>query len=239
MQKGILAFEQVGAEVNCYRTTIKTNHGRRLFLEICKSYGRIKVRQCFYTDRNYEKEGSFEGLSEPQKLKTRCFADKETEILKVVARELDRNFYGVQFTLNPVTCALDTDGFIKRKQEDAPFQYHFLILEGSGEPTQNGLPLILRTRLKNRMHRSIYLELSYYKEGKGVIKACYYYDRQYKRKGLQVRPDGLFSCFFLYDRENILQFVNNELHCNFNRILIVSDGSIDVSKNTVPVCGCL
>lgn len=67
-------------------------------------------------------------------------------------------------------------------------------MEGSGD-TVNGLPSKLRTRLKNKFHRSIYLELSYYKDGSGVVKQCFYYDRPYLRSDLKVTPpiaDKLF-----------------------------------------------
>jgi hypothetical protein len=43
----------------------------------------------------------------------------------------------------------------------------------------NGIPMRLRTRLKTKLHRSEYVELAYYKEGKGAVRQCCYYDRQY------------------------------------------------------------
>lgn len=107
---------------------------------------------------------------------------------------------------------------------------------GSGE-IHNGLPFCLRTRLKNNLHRSIFLELSYYKDGTGLVKHCYYYDRQYKRKGIHIVPPMLISCFFPYTREGILNLLNHEICCDFTH-MIITDG-LDLDSNTTPLCGAL
>ena len=98
----------------------------------------------------------------------------------------------------------------------------------------------LHTRLKNKLHRSIYLELDYYdddKEGRGVVKQCYYYDRQYRKRMTAVSPPTLVSCFFPYTREGILTLVNQELCCDFTHILVTE--GIDLDSNTTPLCGAI
>lgn len=68
------------------------------------------------------------------------------------------------------------------KLENAHKKYCFLIMVGDGD-SYHGLPVHLRTRLKNKLHRSIYLELAYYKDGNGVVKRCHYYDRKIQAAG--------------------------------------------------------
>lgn len=101
----------------------------------------------------------------------------------------------------------------------------------------NGLPSRLQTRLKNKLHRSIFVELLYYKEGNGVVNQCYYYDRTYKRQGVRITPPMLTSCFFPYTQEGILNLLNHEICCDFNH-MIVTDG-IDLDSSTAPLCGAI
>lgn len=100
----------------------------------------------------------------------------------------------------------------------------------------NGLPIFLRTRLKNNLHRSIYIELAHYKDetGVGVVRQCYYFDRGYKRKNVKIIPPKLTSCFFPYTREGILNLINNEICCDFTHMLITD--IIDLDSNTTPLC---
>lgn len=56
---------------------------------------------------------------------------------------------------------------------------------GEGE-LHNGLPVRLRTRLKNKIHQSVYVDLAYYEGEKEVVKQCCYYDRKYKRQGIKL-----------------------------------------------------
>lgn len=62
------------------------------------------------------------------------------------------------------------------KSENGPRKYRFLVMIGEGDGF-DGLPVRLRTRLKTSLHRSVYVELAYYKDGKGVVRECSYYDR--------------------------------------------------------------
>ena len=120
------------------------------------------------------------------------------------------------------------------KSDSANKKYRFLILVGDGAD-HNGLPVKLRTRIKNKLHRSIYIELAYYKDGKGVIKQCKYYDRAYRRQDVTITPPLLTSCFFPYNHEGILALFNHELCCDFTHILVTY--GINLDTNTTPLCG--
>lgn len=119
---------------------------------------------------------------------------------------------------------------------DGTKKHRFLIFIGDGK-LYNGLPMRLRTRLKNKFHRSVYLELEYYKDGKGVVKQCYYYDRKYLRDGVVITPPTLVSCFFQYTRDGIMNLINHEICCDFTHIIVTDD--IDIDSNTTPLCGAI
>lgn len=91
--------------------------------------------------------------------------------------------------------------------------------------------------VKKKLHRSIFLELNYYKDGKGIVSQCYYYDRKYKRKDIKVTPPQLIRCFFPYSREGILDLLNHEICCDFTH-MIVTEG-IDIDSDMTPLCGAL
>lgn len=129
---------------------------------------------------------------------------------------------------------MSVDDYISAKSAESSSKYRFLVLVGDGEDC-NGLPARLRTRFKNQLHRSIYVDLAYYKDGQGVVKKCCYYDRAYKRQGITITPPQLISCFFPYTKEGILNLINREICCNFSHILITS--GIDIDSNTTPLCG--
>lgn len=112
--------------------------------------------------------------------------------------------------------------------------YNFLIFVGEGNPV-NGIPSVIKTRFKNRIHRSIFLEMHYNCNGKGVITDCHYYDRIYKERD-RVTPEALSTVFFDYNRQTILNIINNELNTAFTHIIFVTDGSIDID-NKQPLCG--
>ena len=154
-------------------------------------------------------------------------------LLAVIEAELDKKFYGVEFVETEQT-NLSLDEYIDFRASSSNRKYRFLIMVGDGG-NYHGLPMRLRTRLKTKLHRSVYVELAYYKDGKGVVRQCCYYDRQYQRHGVKITPPTLISCFFPYTREGVLNLLNHEICCDFTHI-IVTDG-IDVDGNTTPLCG--
>ena len=235
MERGVLKLEAFAGSglLNTFRTTIKTQHGRVMFLSLETNGADCTITDCFYTDRNQGRVGAGRYSSKPLKLQT--FRFSIDDLLSVIETELDRKFYGVEL-IRTDNADLSLEEYLQTKVGDANNKYRFLIMIGDGDNC-NGLPTRLRTRLKNKLHRSIYVELAYYKDDRGVIKQCHYYDRQYKRQGIVVTPPQLISCFFPYSHEGILKLFNRELCCDFTHI-IVTDG-IDLDSNTTPICGAL
>lgn len=231
MQKSTLKLEATHI-ANQYRSIFKTRHGRTVFLSVELIGEECVILDCFYIDRNQGYSGAVRYSSRPKKQKS--FRFPVEALLSVIAAELDKQFYGVHF-ITTERFDLSVDDYI-RTWFAAKQKYRFLILVGEGE-LDHGLPVRLRTRLKNKLHRSILIELEYYKDGKGVVKRCCYYDRVYKREGVQITPPMLLSCFFPYTKEGILNLLNHELYCDFTHILI-TDG-IDLDSNTTPLCGAL
>lgn len=208
-----------------YRSVIKTKHGRLIYLEISKSNNTVSVIELIYIDR---KRGG-EYYSSPQKFNTRNFSFNE--ILDVIASELDRKYFGVEIT--DKFADLTKNEFIDLQLKAMQRKYNFLIFVGEGELI-DGIPSVIKTRFKNRIHRGIYLEMRY-SNGKGVITDSHYYDRKYKERS-KVVPEMLSSVFFEYNRQAILHIVNNELNTAFNHIIFITDGSLDID-NEVALCG--
>lgn len=209
-----------------YRSVIKTKHGRLIYLEISKVNNSVFIENCYYLDR--VRGGEF--YSSPKKLTTREF--NYDEILEVVATELDRQYFGVEIT--DKFTDLNTTEFINTQLRDMQRKYNFLIFIGEGEPI-NGIPSVIKTRFKNRIHRGIYLEMRYSGNGKGVIADCHYYDRKYKTRS-GVIPETLSTVFFNYNRQAILDICNNELNTAFTHIIFVTDGSLNID-NKAAICG--
>jgi len=235
MERSILKLEAFTSNglTNAFRTIIKTQHGRVMFLSLEVNGSDCSITGCFYIDRNQGRAGAERYKSKPLKLQT--FRFPTDDLLSVIETELDRKFYGVEFT-QADNAGLSLDEYLRIQSDGANKKYHFLIMVGDGD-NYNGLPVRLRTRLKNKLHRSIFVELAYYKDGNGVVKQCHYYDRQYKRQDIMVTPPQLISCFFPYNREGMLNLFNHELCCDFTHI-IVTDG-IDIGSNHTPLCGAL
>ena len=230
MQKSILKLE-TSNDASAYRAIIKTLHGRTLFLSLTVNDPICTITDCFYTDRNQGRTGAARYRSRPKKLRTLQFPAEN--LLAVIEAELDKKFYGVEFVETGQT-NLSLDEYIDFKTSSSNRKYCFLIMVGDGS-NYRGLPMRLRTRLKTKLHRSVYVELAYYKDGEGVVRQCCYYDRQYQRQGIKITPPTLISCFFPYTREGILNLLNHEICCDFTHI-IVTDG-IDIDSNITPLCG--
>lgn len=236
MHQSILHLEAFAdsQSAGAYRTIFKTQHGRQIYLAVRVSSGNCTVTDCFYTDRNEGRSGPERRKSRPAKLVTLQMPLEQ--LLNVIESELDKKFYGLEFEENS-TREMSAEDYISHNAALFPARYHFLIMEGSGEVVSE-LPSRMRSRLKNRLHRSVYLELEHYGDGRGVVRQCYYYDRAYLRQDIRVSPPMLVSCFLPYTREGILNLINHEICCNFTHIIFVSgaDG-IDLSSDDTPICG--
>lgn len=211
---------------NLFRTVIKTKHGRLIYLELTKSGTKFTVMECYYIDR----VKSVKYYAVPSKQQTKCcHVDK---LLEVVSSELDRQYYGFEFTDELVD--LSTESFIQNRLLSFKCGYKFLIFIGEGA-VANGMPDKLKTRLANRIHRKIYLEIDRYDEHRGVVTKCCYYDRQYKSRN-SVTPQMLTSVFVNYDRKSITDMVNREMNCDFTDLIIIED-TIGFDNSNYDLCG--
>lgn len=165
MQKSILRLESSDHNPTVFRTFFKTRHGRSLYLSVKINGADCMITDCFYIDRNQGRKGAARYSARPKKLRTRIFPTDD--LLKIIEAELDKHFYGVEF-LTSVQAGLSLDEYLQHKADSAREKYRFLIMVGEGGNC-NGLPVRLRTRLKTKLHRSVFVELAYYKDGKGVV----------------------------------------------------------------------
>ena len=157
---------------------------------------------------------------------------RENELLSVVATQLDRVFSGIE-RFDSLS-ELSIDDFIQYKLHEMRCGYKFLLFVGSGEAV-NGLPMKLQTRLANRLHRRIYLEINYHHDAVGVVSDCHYYDRTYRQR-TKVIPQMLTTVFVPFERNSILQMVNRELDCDFTDLVVI-DNTIDFEGNSYALCG--
>jgi len=235
MRKSILRMDLFSGSNGsvAYRTIFTTRHGRKIFLALVLNGSICTITDFFYIDRKQGREGAVRYSSRPKKLRTCQFPIDD--LLSVIELELDKKFYGMDFNQTELF-DLTLDEYLQAKAESVTKKYNFLIMIGDGE-SYNGLPKRLRTRLKNKLHRAVYVELAYYKDGCGVVKQCFYYDRKYIRPDVKITPPMLISCFFPYTSEGILNLLNNEICCDFTHIIITN--GIDIDSNTMPLCGAL
>ena len=233
MHKSILILESITGSAYRFRSIIKTRHGRVLFLSLEINDPSCSIRDCFYIDRNQGREGAARYKSRPKKLRTVQFPVKD--LLAVIEAELDKKFYGVEF-VETGQAGLTLDEYLDFKAGSSNKKYRFLVMVGDGD-IYNGLPMRLRTRLKTKLHRAVYVELTYHKDGKGVVKQCYYYDREYRRQEVKITPPMLISCFFPYPKDGILNLLNHEICCDFTHMLVTK--GLDLDSNTAPLCGAI
>ena len=209
-----------------FRTVFKTKHGRLIYLQLHIIDQTVTVEKCLYLDRF--RKGSYYAV--PQKLTTmQC---RENELLSVVATQLDRVFSGIE-RFDSLS-ELSMENFIQYKLHEMRGGYKFLLFVGSGE-TVNGLPMKLQTRLANRLHRRIYLEINHHHDSVGVVSDCHYYDRTYRQR-TKVIPQMLTTVFVPFERNSILQMVNRELDCDFTDLVVI-DNTIDFEGNSHALCG--
>ena len=216
MKQSILRFEKTKDDF--YHAMIKNNHGRKIYLRVNRSGDTVSICDCFYIDRPMRNGNK----AIPLKWKTaQC---KYNDLIEVLAAEIDKRFYGVKFC--ECERKLSTDEYIELALQSNS-KYKFLIFI-----KDNGL---LRTRFKNRVHRTIYLEIKK-DNNKGLVQICHYCDRRYKRNNQFITPAGLNTIYFDYNIKKVLEIVNTELNCDFTNIIITSD-TFGFDKDNVPICG--
>lgn len=216
MKKSILKFDRVSG--NTYHTIIRNNHGRKIYLKINRIDETITISDCFYIDRPLRN-----GIRAiPQKWTTiKC---NYSNLVEVLARELDKYFYRIVFSDKETNTSAEE--YITNYMQSSK-KYKFLILiECDG---------VLKTRFKNRVHRTIYLEIK--QNGyRGLIQNCHYCDRRYKRNNQLITPFELKTIYFDYSVEKVLEIVNNELNCDFTDVIITRD-TFRFENSNIPICG--
>jgi len=116
-----------------------------------------------------------------------------------------------------------------------------LVFEGAGWPgaEHNGVGNCrIRTRLKNKDGRVIYLEIS------GHITNCKgysYIDHCFDQKDERTNYTKDLSCWqgprFTYNKKKILDFVNEILNCDFDSMEVRNEG-LHVHSTEEPLCSC-
>lgn len=178
----------------------------------------VEIVEVFYIDRPWKLESKYV----PLKLTTKSC--KLEDLQDLLEKELDKKIYGIEFVNGG--CILSTEEYIesflgtKRKHK-------FLILVEYGN--------VLKTRLKNRTHRVIYLEINR-DVNKAVVSKCHYNDRVYKRDKSLITPAGLTTIYFDYSLDAILKIVNEELNCDFTNVIVTPD-TFSFDKTKLPICG--
>lgn len=181
------------------------------------NYGGQVIKNLSHLTNSLAEEATIRGTDAT----LQCSYDDLTDIL---AAEIDKRFYGIEFS--DTENKLSTEEYIRLALQDK-HKYKFLILvESDG---------VLKTRLKNRVHRTIYLEIKQ-SSYRGLIQNCHYCDRRYKRDDQLITPFELKTIYFDYSSEKVLEIVNNELNCDFTDIVITLD-TFNFEKSNIPICG--
>ena len=146
MQRHKLILES--AQDGTFHTFFRNNHSRWIYMNMALDGEAVHITDCFYIDRP-KNQGSY---AIPKKLKTKhCNLNA---LLEVCANELDKRFFGIE--IRNKTDRLTKEAYIQSVVSDSG-KFKPLILVGKIEGDE--LPERLATRLKNRIHRSIYLDL--------------------------------------------------------------------------------
>ena len=233
MQRKKIIFERVKSS-SVYRSLLKNQHGRKIYIELNVNRDNIKILECWYYDRNIGKTGDKRKSAEPLLWKTKGTDSNIEKLKNVFVEELDITpFLEIDFVENEDTISLTTEEFISHYTADD--KYRFLILVQKN--TEKGV--MLETVIKNKVHRRIYIKLSLQKEKNAyILEECYYSDRMYKlneRKMPETLVNGNTKGL---QREDLIQWFNEQLTCDFNAVLFVSPEDIKLDECKA-ICGTL
>lgn len=99
----------------------------------------------------------------------------------------------------------------------------------------------IRTKLRNRAGRVIYLELgqTFVSDPQIYIDFCFYADSEWDSRrsisnGMPSRPSSIHS---KYSKEGIIAFVNETLDCDFDSMEVINDYSVSAFQDE-PLCNC-
>lgn len=201
------------------RGVFKTNHGRTVYIRILERHGIMRIKECCYIDRV--------GRQAPKSLVSKRF--KSSELLTVIAHELDKQFYGIDMLISP---EWRSDNLIIQEQlEDLNKKPNPLIFVGEGE-LYKGMHKRLKTRFMNCNGRIIYLELECDADKKIYrMKKCCYCDRNDRRT-----PEGYLDVALLLSHNSILQCVNLQFNAGFTDIIIADGRIYDIDSTPLPLC---
>lgn len=202
-----------------YQSIFTNNHGRKIYLKVYIAGEVISILNCYYIDR--PQWGSVKTTPQKQKNK-QC---RYTDFLNVLAEQLDKRFYGIEFSDNELF--LRTEEFVSMYLQNRRKLKFLVFFKYDGT---------LKTIIKNRTHRVISLEIKLSKN-QGVISQCFYCDKKYKRQHHYVTPYSLNTISFEYSKKNILKIVNEELNGDFTDVIITEDSTLNIDENLIPVCG--
>lgn len=233
MKSKKIIFEKVGISSD-YRCLLKNQHGRKIYMKLNTENEKRIISECWYIDRNIGKTGDKRKSAEPLLWKTKETDSNIKNLKRVLVEELDMTpFLEIDFIENIDTIFLTTEEFISHYTVDD--KYRFLIMVQ--QKTKRGV--MLETVIKNKVHRRIYVNLSLQKEKNAyILDECYYSDRTYKlneRKMPETVVDGNTKGI---RREDIIQWFNEQLTCDFNSVLFVSPEDIKLDKR-IAICGTL
>lgn len=127
-----------------------------------------------------------------------------------------------------------------------------LLFEGAGweKAEHNGVGNCrIRTRIKNKDGRIIYLEIHGIQNNKynklpfeftGFISHCFYEDREEDSyNNYSPELSQIEQKHFKYSKNGILKFVNENLNCSFNELQVINDGSLKVHNTKEALCSSL
>lgn len=116
-----------------------------------------------------------------------------------------------------------------------------LIFEGAGwaGAEHNGVGNCrIRTRIRNKDGRLIYLEMGGGHVDYGRVDHCFYCDSKWDSRSSHSKDLAKFErAKFEYTKETILAFVNKNLNCTFDNMMVINDG-IQVHNTKQPLCDC-
>lgn len=233
MQRKKIIFEKVGAS-SAYRCLLKNQHGRKIYMELKIGNKEWIISECWYIDRNIGKTGDKRKSAIPLLWQTKEIDCNIERLRYVLVEELDMTpFLEIDFIENIDTISLSPEEYISH--HTAEDKYRFLILVQ--RKTKKGV--MLETVIKNKVHRRIYVQLSLQKEKNAyILEECYYSDRIYKLNKGKMPETVVDGNTKGIRREDIIQWFNEQLTCDFNSVLFVSPEDIKLDKRKA-ICGTL
>ena len=233
MKRKKIIFEKVSTS-SAYRCILKNQHGRKIYMELKIRNDRWIVSECWYIDRNIGKTGDKRKSAKPLLWQTKELDSNIENLKHLLVEELDMTpFLEIGFVENEDTIFLTMEEFISHYTADD--KYRFLILVQ--KKTEKGV--VLETVIKNKVHRRIYIKLSLQKEKNAyILEECYYSDRMYKLNERKMPETVVNGNTKGPRRDDIIQWFNEQLTCDFNTVLFVSPEDIKLDKCKA-ICGTL